>query len=144
MSRPVCNALWVGPSLGPVESACLSSFVAAGHQVDLYSYENLSGIPAGVNLLDANTILPGALITRYRSNGSPSLFSNRFRYALLAAGKGLWIDCDVLCLRPIDDAPIICGWQEACAVNGAVLKLPPEHAVLDDLQRIFTKWYWIP
>ena len=87
MSRPVCNALWVGPSIGPVESACLSSFVAAGHQVDLYSYENPSGVPAGVNLLDANAILPHPPIARYRSNGSPSLFSNRFRYALLAAGK---------------------------------------------------------
>src|SRR5207248_6611928 len=45
---------------------------------------------------------------------------------------------------PIDDAPMIYGWQEAYAINGAVLKLPAGHAVLDELQAIFTTWNWIP
>jgi hypothetical protein len=144
MPRAVCNALWIGPSLDSVEAACLASFVAAGHPVDLYCYEHVSGIPPGVNVRDGNDILPGSAIERYRCNGSPSLFSNRFRYAVLAARKGVWIDCDVLCLRPIQDRPVICAWQEPAAVNGAVLKLPADHPVLSDLQAIFTTRYWTP
>ena len=145
-SRPVCNALWIGSSLGRIEQACLSSFVDAGHQVQLHVYQALSGVPRGVNVVDATTILPPETIIRYTHTrtGGYSLFSNRFRYELLKAARGVWIDCDVLCLRPIADAAFIFGRQDESLMNGAVLKLPADHAVLAELRAMFTTKYWIP
>jgi hypothetical protein len=144
MLLPVCNALWVGSALGAIERACLGSFVDAGHAVDLYTYDAVSGVPAGVHLRDAAAVLPRESIIRHRESGSVSLFSNRFRYALLKSGRGLWIDCDMLCLRPIPDAAFIFGRQAHDIVNGAVLKLPCDHPVLDDLLAIFTTPNWVP
>jgi hypothetical protein len=140
----VCNALWIGSSLGRIEQACLRSFVEAGHPVDLHVYDDVAGVPAGVNVVDASAVLPRDSIVRYRATGSYSLFSNRFRYALLRSGRGLWIDCDVLCLRPVADAAFVFGWQDANLINGAVLKVPADHAVLADLSGIFTTKRWIP
>ena len=143
-SRPVCNALWIGSSLGRIEQACLRSFVEAGHRVDLHVYEAVAGVPAGVNVVDASAVLPRETVIRYRATGSYSLFSNRFRYTLLQTGRGLWTDCDVLCVRPIDDAEFVFGRQDEDLINGAVLKLPAKHAVLADLSAIFTTRQWIP
>jgi len=140
----VCNALWIGPSLGRIEQACLRSFVEAGHRVDLHVYDDVAGVPAGVQVVDARTILPRESIVRYRATGSYSLFSNRFRYELLRAGRGLWIDCDVLCLRPIDDAAFVFGRQDEHLINGAVLRVPSSHAVLADLNGMFATRRWIP
>ena len=141
---PVCNALWVGAALGPIEAACLSSFVEAGHPVDLHVYDEPSGVPAEVNVVDAALTLPRDQLIRHRATGSVSLASNRFRYALMAAGAGLWIDCDVLCLRSVADAPCIFGREDERNVNGAVLKLPADHPMLGDLTRAFVEPRWIP
>ena len=145
-ARPVCHALWVGEALGRVEQACLSSFVDAGHRVELHVYQNVAGVPRGVDVVDGAAILPRDAIVRYThtSAGSASLFSNRFRYELLRAARGVWIDCDVLCVRPIEDTAFIFGRQDDGLVNGAVLKLPADHAVLAELCAIFTTRRWIP
>jgi hypothetical protein len=143
-SLPVCNALWVGPALGPLEAACLASFAEAGHKVDLHVFDEPSGVPSCIRLIDAAESVPRAHLVRHRRTGSFSLFSNRFRYALMLAGKGLWIDCDLLCLRPIVDAPYIFGREDDRAINGAVLKLPATDPVLSDLMRPFVEPRWIP
>jgi hypothetical protein len=143
-SPPVCHALWIGPSLGPLERACLSSFVEAGHPVRLHAYEDLPGVPPGVTVRDAGDVLPREAVLRHRATGSVSLFSNRFRYALLRRGGGVWIDCDVLCVRPLPDEPFLFGRQDARRINGAVLRLPPDHPVLDDLAGIFERPRWVP
>lgn len=141
---PVCNAFWVGRVLGPMEAACLTSFVEAGHRVDLHVYDPPAGSPSCVRLVDASETLSRACLIRHRRTGSYSLFSNRFRYALMLAGKGLWIDCDLLCLKPIADASYIFGREDDRAINGAVLKLPSDDPVLMDLVRPFTEPRWIP
>jgi len=141
---PVCNALWIGQTLGPTERACLLSFAEAGHRVDLYVYEELADVPHGVNVVDAATLLPRDKIIRHTSTGSYSLFSNRFRYALMKAGLGLWIDCDLLCLKPVLDSPFTFGRQDDRLINGAILKLPHDHPVLDDLIEPFETRKWIP
>jgi hypothetical protein len=141
---PVCNALWIGPTLGPVEAACLSSFVDAGHRVDLHVYDEPAGVPPCVRLVDAALTLPRNHLVRHRKTGSYSLVSNRFRYALMAAGRGLWIDSDVVCLRAIEDRPYIFGREDETTINGAVLKLPANAAVLEDLLGVFETRRWVP
>jgi hypothetical protein len=141
---PVCNALWVGPTLGALEAACLTSFVEAGYCVDLHVFDEPAGVPSCVRLVDAAGTLSREHLIRHRRTGSFSLFSNRFRYALLLAEKGVWIDCDLLCLRPFPDAPYIFGWENDRVINGAVLRLPAAGPALSDLMQAFTEPRWIP
>src|SRR5262249_43552223 len=64
--------------------------------------------------------------------GSHALFSNLFRYKLLAERGGWWVDTDVICLgREIPQYEIFCAYEGSGSgvVNGAVLYLPKGHAV---------------
>lgn len=103
MSAPLVQTLWIGPTLKPLHTECLQSFLKQGHSVDLYCYEKVQGVPSGVNLRSAAEILPAEMIFAYQKGpgkGSFSAFSNIFRYALLFERGGIWIDTDVFCLRP--------------------------------------------
>ncbi len=133
MNLPTANAIWIGPKLGPIHAACLRSFVRAGHRVVLHSYDPPSDVPSGIELADARKLMPESRIVRYKKSGSPALFANLFRYQLLKAGLGLYIDCDVYCVRPIEDADYVLGWQDQGSLNNAVLKLPPDCPVLAEL-----------
>ncbi len=130
---PTCVTLWIGPSLGRVERACLRSAMRQGHPVALYCYDEVAGVPDGVEVRDAAQILPRELIAGRPV--SPALFANHFRYRLLAQGLGVWIDADVYCLAPLarDEETLLFGWQSEGRINNAVLRLPPDSPVLTPL-----------
>ncbi|WP_162806533.1 hypothetical protein [Sphingosinicella terrae] len=129
--------LWIGPALGRVERACLRSALRHGHSVTLYCYSEPQGVPEGVTVADAAEILPESRIIRHRS-GSVALFSDLFRYHLLARGLGTWIDTDVYVVRPIDQArPHLFGHQSVNVLNGAVLRLPADSLMLAALLDLF-------
>jgi len=96
------QSLWVGDALTPMEQLSLSSFVAHGHGVDLYVYDDVANVPAGVTLRDAAGILPRSAIFRYSDSGSLAGFSNFFRYKLLMERGGWWVDTDVVCVKHFD------------------------------------------
>ena len=52
------GALWMEGRLSFLEQLCLKSFVDAGHHVVLYHYGPLFGVPDGIELKDANAVLP--------------------------------------------------------------------------------------
>jgi len=133
-----CHALWIGPTLPPLVGACLRSFLRAGHRVVLHSYRTLSDVPKGIELADANLILPEGKIVRHHRSKSPSLFSNYFRYRLMCEREGYWIDCDLYCVRPFDFGgnPVF-GWQDQTTINGAVLRLSPDSDMLRDCLALF-------
>ncbi len=141
---PTVNAFWIGPELGPIHVACLLSFTRHGHRVVLHGYERPADVPKGVEFSDARLLLPESMIFRQVKTGSYAPFSDLFRYEVLAAGLGLWVDCDVYCLRPISDAPYIFGWHGKNLFNTAVLKLPPDCPVLQDLCRLKLGSYDLP
>lgn len=143
-AAPVCNLLWVGPALGPVERASLRSFLEVGHPVRLWAYEPVAGVPDGVEVRDAAEVVPAAAVAPYRAARALTVVANRFRYALQRAGLGLWADCDVLCLRPLPDAPIVLGRQDARRLNNAVLRLPADHPVVADLLAMFRTPRFVP
>src|SRR5262245_13716406 len=62
-----CVTLWIGSRLGRVERACLRSFLRHGHAVRLYSYGPVEGVPEGVRLADAASILPREAIIRHEA-----------------------------------------------------------------------------
>jgi hypothetical protein len=96
------QSFWHGECLSPYELFCLKSFIDCGHAVDLYTYHPDLGVPAGVRVCNAGELLNRDEVFVYQAEGfgkgSPSAFSNLFRYKLLAEKGGWWIDTDVVCL----------------------------------------------
>lgn len=122
MADDVFNMFWHGRSLSPLELACMQSFVAHGHRLRVFAYEELS-LPLGVECIDAREILPYERLFIFKE--SPSAFTNIFRYKLLFEQGGWWVDTDVLC-RTSDLPACDYYWaeQQPGQLNGAVLKFP--------------------
>lgn len=59
-------SLWIGGGLGTIERLSLRSFVAHGHPLALYSYGEVTGVPAGVERRDAADVLPRAMAETLR------------------------------------------------------------------------------
>ena len=98
----VANSLWIGKKLFPQHIMSINSFLQNGFQYNLYVYDEVKNIPSGVNVLDGNDILPDSAIWYYGkgfNKGSPSGFSNEFRFTLLNTLGGLWVDTDVVLLK---------------------------------------------
>jgi len=109
-----------------IERLCLKSMLAAGHPVDLYTYDSGLKVPEGVTVRDASEIMPRDTVFFHRE-GSPSVFSDLFRYRGLEKSAGTWVDMDVLLLRSMADmGEHIFGLADGYVINGAVLRLPPD------------------
>jgi len=96
------QGLWIG-ELKLLERLSIASFLANGHPYHLYVYEEPADIPKGVDLHDANTIIPREHIFTYpygKAKGGLGGFANLFRYRLLSEKGGWWCDTDVIALRP--------------------------------------------
>jgi hypothetical protein len=130
----VFQSLWIGPRLSPLEQLCIKSFLQCGHTFVLFAYEAVANVPSGCAVEDARQIVPDRELFLHRSGpfvGSPAGFSDRFRYDLLAARGGWWVDTDVLCLRrDIRHTPYAFAKDEDHAYNGAILKAPRDSAFL--------------
>lgn len=97
MSLPTINTIWIGLELGPIHVECLKSFLKHWHRVVLHVYEEPVDLPFGIELSDANELLPRELIFTNRKTGSYAPFSDLLRYELLYKGLGLYVDCDIYC-----------------------------------------------
>jgi|TARA_B110000914_G_scaffold213150_1_gene214812 hypothetical protein len=124
--------LWVGPSLSRLEQLSLASFVYHGHDVHLYAYDDVGGIPDGVTIKDGNEIVPELGIFRqsHKGEGQGSLgaFSDYFRWRLLLERGGFWCDTDIICIQPFrfnDD--LVFGKESETVANGAVFGITPGH-----------------
>lgn len=133
--------------MGPLERACLRSVLRQGHRLTLYGYDPPDGVPDGIEIADAAAILPRERVIRHRE-GSPSLFSNLFRYEMQRRGLGTWIDADVYLLAPLDGTrAYLFGCEAPGVINGAVLRLPPDSPMLPPLIALFEEIEvppWLP
>lgn len=128
LSLPTIQMFWHGAPLSRVERLCMASFVACGHRVHLHVYEAIHGVPTGVEVLDANAILPMREIFRHRKTGSLAMFADWFRYRVLFAKGGVWADTDVVCLKPLAfPQPEVYAWEDEQRINNAILGLPAAH-----------------
>jgi hypothetical protein len=139
-------ALWIGGPLSFLEQLCLVSFVHAGHHVRLYTYDNVPNVPSGVEVADANDILPRAGIITHAATGSPALHSDIFRYHMLAKlDRTIWADTDAYCRKPFTTATgHFYGWESKKHVNGGVLGLPQDSDTLRALIDFTSDVYAIP
>jgi hypothetical protein len=134
MKNDVFQSLWIGGQLSLVEKVCISSFVKLGLTYHLYTYTCVEGVPNGCQVLDAREILPEASVFSYKrgpGKGSYAAFANVFRYELLSARGGIWVDTDVIALRhPSCDEPIQFAFQDDRLINTAILRFPRGHAAM--------------
>jgi len=139
--------LWIGPSLGALERACMRSALRQGHRLTLYCYQRPRGVPEGVELADAAEVAPADRIVRHQ-HGSVALFSNYFRYRLQQLGRGLWLDCDAYLLAPIEaEGDYLFGEEAPGRINGGVLRLPRDAPMLEPLIALFEERIvpdWLP
>jgi hypothetical protein len=142
--RPDVVTFWQGP-LDALRQLCLRSQLAAGHQVTVYSFDPLPGLPDGVGNAEAEAILPHSFSERLRPpqpDGSWRdwtilQFSDFFRMRLMAERASpdaarLWLDADVLLLKPveIDPAKPYFAWERPRQLGNSVLYLPPDDPIV--------------
>jgi hypothetical protein len=134
----VVNGLWIGESLGPIQRLSITSFLHHGHGYNLYTYQTVKNVPAGVTLKDGNEVLPASAIFYGKggvSAGNVAGFSDLFRYKLLLENGGWWVDTDLICLKEFDfPEPMILASEETkeggMQVVGGTLKAPTGHPVI--------------
>jgi hypothetical protein len=136
---PDVVTFWHGP-LDRLRQLCLRSQVAAGHQVTVYSFEPLAGLPDGVGNAEAEAVLPHAFAEKLRPSPADGVwrdwttlqFSDFFRMRLMARKEGLWLDADVLLLKPveIDPAKPYFAWERPRQLGNSVLYLPPDDPIV--------------
>src|ERR1700736_2251227 len=137
--RPEVVTFWHGP-LDALRLTCLRSQVAAGHKVTVYSFQPLGPLPDGVGNAEAEAILPYAFSEKLRPaqpDGSwrdwtTLQFSDFFRMRLMAQGTGLWLDADVLLLKPVEIDPQkpYFAWERPRQLGNSVLYLPPRDPIV--------------
>jgi len=125
----IAQSLWIGQSLTRMERACIQSWINAGYDFHLFSYDKVDNLPEQAVRRDAREILPENRIFQYKlpfhkGGGSYSGFSNFFRYKLLLSG-GMWVDTDMYCLKPLPDLDYILV-QEGDYVASCLLKVPSD------------------
>ena len=84
-------------------SAAAASVRAAGHPLRMWSYSphKLDFLRAyGVELCAADDVVPRGVFERIVAGSEIRYFSDVFRYAVLYEHGGLWMDSDVILLRP--------------------------------------------
>ncbi|WP_316015320.1 hypothetical protein [Roseobacter sp. HKCCA0434] len=143
---PRVAALWIGGSLTWLEQLCLTSFVEMGHPTVLYTYGEVGGVPAGVEIRDGHEIMPDPEVMVHERSGSVALFSDIFRFHLMLRAPGtIWVDTDVYCVRPLDMGPYIFGYEtDQGRMNGAILALPPDSPGLKLMLDLTADPYQIP
>jgi hypothetical protein len=120
------RAFWSGPPLSAYEELSLTSLVRRGQRVLLYSYDRALRVPDGVELVDADEILPGGRAREFvypSGERSPALHSDLFRYEALRRFGGWYVD--IVLLRDVPPAAdIYIARQDDGLVNGAVMRFP--------------------
>ena len=131
------RSFWLGEHVSPLEYLCIRSFLAHGHRYVLYTYGPVAGLPPGCELADAREVLPEervflapGLAGRTQA-GSPSGFTNLFRYKLIGETGGWWVDTDVLCCSAeISDSEYVFAQEQPDRYGSAVLRAPKGCALM--------------
>jgi len=99
----IINGFWHGSELGELEKLCINSWIKNGYEFHLWVYDLDIKVSENVVIENANHIVDLREYFTYdegHSKGTPIAFSNLFRAELLYQRGGLYVDLDVLCLKP--------------------------------------------
>lgn len=135
--RPVVCSFWHGP-FGWLEQLSVRSFLRHGHPVHIYGYEPIDGLPEGAVWRDLEDLVPRSRMFFYKDSGTVAVFADLVRLTLLRHNRGIWVDCDAYCVRPLPgDRDYLMGFERPGSVNVAVLRIPSDAPLLDDLLGVF-------
>jgi len=120
---------WHGSAPSGFELACISSFIKPENIVNVYSYDKIEKLPAGVINLDAREIVSINFIDKFKVGNSSSMahFTDFFRMAMFTKSDHIWFDTDIILLRDFDltiDRDII-GRETDNKICGAIMRLDP-------------------
>ena len=75
-----------------------------------------------------------------RARARPASFRTISAWPCSSRGAGVYADLDVYCVRPIEGPPdYLMAYERPGSINGAVLHIPADAPLLDDLLAIFTR-----
>jgi len=131
------GTFWRGSLLGPLERACLRSMLEQGHDVTLFCHNEVENVPSGVRVSDARDITGNRFEEFFRYPGAEqqaAMFSDIFRYRMIAKTDLIHADTDVYFLKSLDlvGDHIYC-WEDEEFICNAVLRLPSKSPALKDL-----------
>jgi hypothetical protein len=139
---------WHGP-LDKLRQTCLRSQLAQGHKVTVFSFGPIPNLPDGITNADAETILPRDFAARLRppqADGSWRdwtilQFSDFFRMRLMARRAGLWLDADVLLLKPVqlDVAKPFFAFEGPRTLGNSVLYLPSDDPIVTAFEHLIAQ-----
>jgi hypothetical protein len=105
-ARDPIHCFWSMGMLGEMHRLSLQSMVRQGHPVKLYTYDNVAAVqalvPPGVIVADAGNVVPASIYHQAVMNSEIRYFSDIFRYAVLQAFGGWWLDTDIVLVKPLD------------------------------------------
>ena len=138
--------LWIGGNLSYMEQLCAASFRDAGHHVKMYTYGDVGNIPDGIEVADANEIMPLGNVIAHKRTGSPAPQADKWRYNMLAkCDRTIWADTDAYCVKAFSsDNGHFHGWESAHHINNGVVGLPKDSDTLAGLIDFTSDEYAIP
>ncbi len=145
MAEYQIGMLWVEGPLSFLEQLCIKSYLDVGQSVRLYTYDNVTNIPEGVEHRDAREVLPDVEFITHGKTGSPAPHSDKFRYRMLAQESDLiWADTDAYCIKPFTtENGHYYGYLQGEVAIG-VLGLPQDSETLGKLIEVTNDPYFIP
>ena len=124
----VVSTLWIGAPLSPYEQLALTSFVAAGVTVQLFTFDPLLAVPDGVERCDAREVLPETSVFQNpHFPGTHAPYSDVFRYRMLQTHGATWIDTDVVLVGSgLPAGEYLFGLEAPATISCGVLKAPAQ------------------
>jgi len=153
------GTFWHGSRLGILERSCLVSMQEQGHQVTLFSHDDVRNVPSGVKICDARAISGDLLeefsrpvrhirhehIRRGHSHRIPMTFSDIFRCLMIRETNLMWADLDAFLLKPLEpENGNLFAWMTEKHVANGVLALPTDSLTLKDMIKFTKNHYPIP
>lgn len=138
--------LWIGGNLTYMEQLCAVSFRDAGHHVKMYTYGEVGNIPDGIEVCDANEIMPLGNVIAHKRTGSPAPQADKWRYNMLAkTDDQIWADTDAYCVKRFTSSNgHFHGWESQHHINNGVVGLPSDSETLAGLIDFTSDEYAIP
>lgn len=138
--------LWIGGALSYMEQLCAVSFRDAGHHVKMYTYGDVGNIPDGIEIADANEIMPLDTVIAHKRTGSPAPQADKWRYNMLAkCDHTIWADTDAYCVKRFTSSNgHFHGWESEKHINNGVVGLPRDSDALAGLIDFTSDEYAIP
>jgi len=130
------HGLWIGERLSILAELCIRSFLYHGFRFKLFTYGPVENVPDGVAILDAGMILPANEAFVHKT-GSLAPAADWFRYRFLHRNGGVWVDMDLICLKPfrIQRVPWFAR-ENGSTVAIGLLAFPPGHELLREMERL--------